>query len=71
MLGALGAEELFALGGEFGQQVILGGIGPLSWLLAIWTAVALVYFVINYTITRGLLLVEKRYRVPGMEGVVA
>lgn len=71
LLGALGAEELFALGGEFGQQVILGGIGPLSWLLAIWTAVALFYFILNYAVTRGLLFVEKWFRVPGMEGVAA
>jgi len=68
LLGALGAEEMFALGGEFTQDIVLGA-GPLSWLFAVWTAVALLYFLLNFAITRAVLFVERSFRTPGMEEV--
>lgn len=70
LLGAIGAEELFANGSEFTSRILFG-LGPVSWILAVWSTVALFYFILNYAVTRGLLLVEKWFRVPGMEGVAA
>lgn len=68
LLGALGAVELVALGQEFNQQLVIFG-GQLGWVFAVWTAVAALYFVLTFAVTRGLLFIEKRFRVPGMEGV--
>lgn len=67
LLGALGAIEMTARGLDFSYQTL----GQLSWVFAIWTTVSLFYFLLTFAVTRVLLLVEKWYRVPGMEGVTA
>ena len=69
LLAAIGATELFAIGLEFGARVPTSG--NLSWLFLVWLAVAAVYFVITFAVTRGLRAVEGRIRVPGLEGVRA
>lgn len=65
LLGALGATELFSAGQEFSQ--VAPQIGAFGWVFAVWVVVSAVYFVLTFVITRGLLVVERRYRVPGME----
>lgn len=69
LLAAIGATELFAIGLEFSQTAPLRG--RLTWVFAIWTVVAAVYFLITFAVTRGLLAVEHRLHVPGMEGARA
>lgn len=42
---------------------------PLEWTFAVWTAVAIVYFVMTFTVTRLLLLLERRFHTPGLEAI--
>ena len=65
LLGALGAIELFSAGQEFSAQAPQTGL--FGWIFAVWVVVSAVYFVLTFVVTRGLLAVERRYRVPGME----
>lgn len=69
LLAAIGSTELFATGLEFQRNVTLGG-HP-SWLFLIWISVAAAYFLITFAVTRGVRLLERRVRVPGMEGAAA
>ena len=66
LLGALGGTELVGLALEFTSQSTTSG-GPVIWALAIWTSIALTYFVMTFLVTRALRLVERRYRTPGLE----
>ena len=65
MLGAIGAIELFAAGQEFSAQAPTTGL--FVWVFAVWVVVSAVYFVLTFVVTRGLLFVERKHRVPGME----
>ncbi len=65
LLGALGAIELFSSGQEFSAQAPL--FGTIAWAFAVWVVISAVYFLLTSVVTRGLLSVENRYRVPGME----
>ncbi|HEV8594299.1 MAG TPA: amino acid ABC transporter permease [Thermoplasmata archaeon] len=71
LLGAIGATEMVALGYEFNQQILVFGVGQLSWMFAVWATVSLLYFVLTFGVTRVVLLVEMWYRVPGMEAPAA
>src|SRR6266571_432478 len=42
---------------------------PIVWIFAVWTVVALTYFVITYAVTRGLRLLERKFHTPGLEGI--
>jgi polar amino acid transport system permease protein len=42
---------------------------PIVWIFAVWTVVALTYFVLTFSVTRGLRLLEQRFHTPGLEGV--
>jgi polar amino acid transport system permease protein len=68
VLGAFGASELVGLASEFTQQIPISG-GQLVWQFAIWTAIALTYFVMTFLVTRVLHLLERRFRTPGLEVV--
>jgi len=68
VLGAFGASELVGLASEFTQQIPISG-GELVWQFAIWSAIALTYFVMTYLVTRVLRLLERRFRTPGLEVV--
>ncbi len=65
LLGALGAVELFSSGQEFSQ--LAPQTGEFGWVFAVWVVVSVAYFALTFAVTRGLLAVERRYRVPGME----
>lgn len=69
LLAAIGSTELFGKGLEFQQNVTLGG--HTSWLFLIWISVAAAYFLITFAVTRGVKFLERRIRVPGMEGAAA
>jgi len=69
LLAAVGAAELFAQGLEFSQVVVLRGL--LAWWLLIWLTVGALYFVLTFSLTRGLRLLEHRLRVPGLQGAAA
>jgi ABC-type amino acid transport system permease subunit len=42
---------------------------PLVWIFAVWTIVALTYFIITFAVTRGLLFLERRLHAPGLEAI--
>ena len=56
-----------------GSQNFVGTLAsqglPLEWTFAVWTAVAIVYFVMTFTMTRVLLLLERRFHTPGLEAI--
>lgn len=69
ILGAVGALELFSSAGDFlGRPGVLGRI---PWVLAVWVIVAGVYLAVTFAVTHGLRLLERRLRVPGLEGMAA
>lgn len=68
LLGALGATEIVGLAQEFTQQIPISG-GRLVWSFAIWSSIALTYFVMTFLVTRLLRLIERRFRTPGLEGI--
>lgn len=69
LIGIVGASEMVALGQEFNQQVLISGTGPLVWIFAVWTIIALTYFAITFLVTRLLLGLEHRYHTPGLEAI--
>ena len=69
LIGIVGASEMVALGQEFNQQVLISGTGPLAWVFAVWTIMALTYFAITFLVTRLLLGLEHRYHTPGLEAI--
>src|SRR5438874_2431190 len=42
---------------------------PIFWIFAVWTVVAVTYFVLTYSVTRGLRLLERKFHTPGLEGI--
>jgi polar amino acid transport system substrate-binding protein len=56
-----------------GSQNFVGTLAsrglPLEWMFAVWTVVAVVYFVMTFIVTRVLLVLERRFRALGFEAV--
>lgn len=56
-----------------GSQNFVGTLAsqglPLSWMFAVWTAVAIVYFAMTFSVTRILLILERRFHTPGLEAI--
>ncbi|MGQ0798394.1 MAG: amino acid ABC transporter permease [Methanobacteriota archaeon] len=69
LLAAIGATDLFGLSQEFSQVIIFTPGSQLVWYFAIWTAVALVYFVMTFAVTRILFLLERKLHVKGLEAI--
>lgn len=69
LLAAVGALELFGLSQDFTQVILFTQGSQLVWFLSVWTAVALVYFVMTYAVTRTLGILERRYHVRGLEAL--
>jgi len=67
LLSAIGAIDIFGLSQDVQQQLIFTPGSDLRWLFIIWTAVALVYFVMTYAMTTILAYLERRVRVRGLE----
>ncbi len=70
LLAAIGATELFGIGLEFNSRAVTEP-GHASWLFLVWLTIAMVYFVLNFAVTRGVRVLERRVRVPGLEGAAA
>ena len=68
LLAAIAAGELFHLSQRIQDTIIRGG-GSLDWLFAIWTAVAVVYFVMTFCVTRAMLLLERKVHARGLEAL--
>lgn len=60
--------ELFHLS-QLTQERIARGAGELEWIFSVWTSAAVVYFVLTFAVTRVMLVLERRYHSPGLEGV--
>lgn len=69
LLGAIGVFELYASGQETAGLLIL--TFPFTSVFLVWTVIAAVFVLITLVFSRVLLAVERRFRVPGMEGMQA
>lgn len=68
LLAAIAGTELVAKSRDLLGILPASGF-PLEWIFAVWTVVALTYFVITFSVTRGLLLLERRFHAPGLEAI--
>jgi His/Glu/Gln/Arg/opine family amino acid ABC transporter permease subunit len=68
LLSAIGARELFFNSDITVTSLIRAG-APLEWLFVIWTAVAIAYFAMTFTVTRFMLFLEKRLHARSTEGI--
>jgi His/Glu/Gln/Arg/opine family amino acid ABC transporter permease subunit len=68
ILAAISGTELVAESRELLGSLPANGL-PIVWIFAVWTVVALTYFVLTYTVTRGLRLLERKFHTPGLEGI--
>jgi polar amino acid transport system permease protein len=69
LLAIIGGFELFGSSNIFTQQVLLSAGNQLEWLFVVWTAVALVYFIMTFSVTELLNAIDRRYHVKGLEAV--
>jgi polar amino acid transport system permease protein len=69
LLAILGALDLFGVSLDFIQAVFLQPGASVFWLITMWTAVALAYFVMTTAVSQLLLFFERKYHVRGLEGV--
>lgn len=68
LLAAIAGTELVAKSRDLLGILPASGL-PLVWIFAVWTVVALTYFIITFSVTRGLLLLERRFHAPGLEAI--
>src|SRR3989442_14725330 len=68
LLAAVAGGEIASGSQNFAGTLSIFGY-PVEWLFAIWTAVAIAYFVATFSVTRILLVLERRFHTPGLEAV--
>ena len=68
ILAAIAGIELVAKSRDLLGILPASGL-PIVWIFAVWTVVALTYFVITYIVTRGLRLLERKFHTPGLEAI--
>ncbi len=68
LLAAVAGGEIVSRSQNFAGTLSIFGY-PVEWLFAIWTAVAIAYFVATFSVTRVLLVLERRFHTPGLEAV--
>lgn len=68
LLAAIAGTELVAKSRDLLGILPVSGF-PIVWIFAVWTVVALTYFVITFSVTRGLRLLERRFHTPGLEAI--
>ena len=51
------------------QDTIFREGGDLRWLFGMWTAVAIVYFILTFTVSSVMKLVERRFHARGIEAI--
>jgi len=69
LLAIIGAFDLFGSSNIFTAQVLLTPGNQLSWIFVVWTGVALVYFLMTFSLTELLNAIDRRYHVKGLEAV--
>ncbi len=69
LLAIVGGFELFGSSFIFEQQILFSAGNQLSWIFVVWTAVALVYFVMTFSVTELLNALDRRYHVRGLEAI--
>jgi len=69
LLAAIGARDLFGLALDAQQNLALTPGSDLRWFLILWTAVAIVYFVMTTAVTQLLLFLEHKFHVRGIEAI--
>jgi His/Glu/Gln/Arg/opine family amino acid ABC transporter permease subunit len=69
LLAVLGALDLFGVSQDFIQSVFFIPGASVFWLLTMWTAVALAYFVMTTAVSQLLLFFERKYHVRGLEAI--
>ncbi|OGS47918.1 MAG: hypothetical protein A3K68_04510 [Euryarchaeota archaeon RBG_16_68_13] len=68
LLAAIAGAELFGKSTDFRGVLAISGF-PLTWMFAVLTVIALIYFFMTFTVTRILLVLERRYSTPGLEAM--
>jgi len=68
ILAAISGTELVAKSRDLLGILPASGF-PIVWIFAVWTVVALTYFVLTYSVTRGLRLLERKFHTPGLESI--
>jgi glutamine transport system permease protein len=68
LLAAIAGIELVAKSRDLLGILPASGF-PLVWIFAVWTIVALSYFIITFAVTRGLRFLERRFHAPGLEAI--
>jgi len=66
LLSTIGALDLTFQGKNLSSVLITGG-GSLDLVIIMWVEIAVLYFVITFVVSRSLLAIERRFRVPGLE----
>lgn len=69
LLAAIGALELFGTSRDFMQNILFTPGASLVWILSVWTTVAIVYLFMTFATTELLSILERKYRVRGLEGI--
>jgi len=68
ILAAISGTELVAKSRDLLGILPASGF-PIVWIFAVWTVVALTYFVLTYSVTRGLRILERKFHTPGLEAI--
>ena len=66
LLSTIGALDLTFQGKNLSSVLVTNG-GNLDLVIVIWVEIAVLYFVITFVVSRTLLAIERRFRVPGLE----
>jgi len=68
ILAAIAGIELVAKSRDVLGILPINGF-PIFWIFAVWTVVAVTYFVLTYSVTRGLRVLERKFHTPGLEAI--
>ncbi len=66
LLSIVGILELTFQANNLTSRLVTGG-GNLDNILLVYLEIAMIYFVMTFTVSRSLQMIERRYRVPGLE----
>ncbi|HEY5538112.1 MAG TPA: amino acid ABC transporter permease, partial [Thermoplasmata archaeon] len=68
LMAIIAGKELFHLTLRVQDTIFREG-GDLRWLFAQWTAVAILYFILTFTVSSVMKLVERRFHARGIEAI--
>lgn len=69
LLAIIGGIDLFGVSLDVQQNLLLTPASDLRWFLIMWTAVAVVYFILTTVVTQILRFLERRFHVRGIEAI--